>query len=162
MYCSPPRSEGLERSTLCSSPSWLGFYPRCPWAICSNSAGSVTSSHGRRQLHLPPWMLESNPPCPNLAGKYFINIWDGVIGEHYRDYVGVTLFNFGSEHDEGNGMGIAIMSVSDVLQMRKSLRKEACQGSCRGMLRWIYTRKCSPFSSLCCLHSSPFQKLWRG
>lgn len=84
-------------------------------------------------------MLKSNSLCSNLAGKCFINIWDGIIGEHYREYV--TLFNFGSEHDEGNGVGIAIMSVFDVLQVRKSLRKEACQGSCRGMHCWIYTRK---------------------
>lgn len=40
-----PGSEGLEMSTLRSSPSWLGFYPQCPWAICSNSAGAMTSSH---------------------------------------------------------------------------------------------------------------------
>lgn len=95
-----------------------------------------------------------SPILPALIwlGNTFINTGDDIIGMDYGRYVGVVLFNFGNEHDEGNGIGIALMSVFDALQMRKLLRKEACQVSCRGIHSGIMTRKSSLFRSLC---SSP-------
>lgn len=147
-------------STLLISPSCLEFYPRCPWAIYSNSAGTVTSSHGSRQLHLPCWMLKTNSPCSNLAEKHFINIWDGVIGEHYREYVGVTLFNFGSEHGEGNVMGIAIMSVFWCFAIEEIVEERSLPRVMQRNAKQTLARKSFPFRSLCCLHTNPLWKSW--